>query len=145
MSLCIHIINRDSNDSETACVRGSSNGKDRRQAIKLAQSRRKLQSTATDCAMKLKGLVGMHICIGCDDHHHDEDEDDDHHDDYHHHAAGSSGGCSVSDTSEDVMYHNRSHQQQQGPAHRRPLTDSASLSSYCCVQRNFLSFLSNKL
>jgi hypothetical protein len=94
--------------------------------------------------MKMREMVWMHTCTGgCDDHF---DEHGGNNDCADYDAASSGSNASNTATSrdvEDIMYHNRIHKQQQGTSHRRPLPDSASLSSYCCLYRNFLSFFSN--
>ena len=106
--------------------------------------------TATDCAMKMRGMVWMRTCTGgCDDHldeHGGNNDRADYDDDDHHVAASSGSNASNTATSrdvEDMLYHNRIHQQQQGRTHRCPLPDSASLPSCCCLYRNYLSFFSN--
>lgn len=91
----------------------------------------------------------MDACTGgCDDH---DDEHGDKNDraDYDHDHVATSSGSNSSNTAtsrdvEDMTYHNRIHQHHQGTTHRRPLSDSASLSSCCCLHRNFLSCFSNR-
>ena len=90
--------------------------------------------------MKLREMMWMHTCTGgCDEHGGNNDGAD-------YDAASSGSNASNTATSrdvEDMMYHNRIHQHRQETTYRRPLPDSASLSSCCCLYRNFLSFFSN--
>jgi len=118
--------------------------KDRRQAIKMDQIRRKLKATATDCAMKLRDLVWKHTCASsstaydrdADHHHNDHDDDDDDHDDDSNSSDASRIDSSLSSSA---------------AARRRGIepvsscygqSEDSTAMPCCCVHRNFLSLFS---